>query len=137
MDSLCELIHHADTIAEVRLHDNSRRAVDVMAAHIKALIEDKDPSTDGTLRLLVNMSDAGLPSMSYITRTIREWYAEHQATVEALHIKEAIIAPDDYQLLLPLASTVTRLLPLKADVKFYETDEYDEALHWLRSDDDA
>lgn len=136
MNSLCELIHHKHNIHEIRLHDNSRKAVDVMAAQMWALLESWNIDENGDeLRLLINMSESGVPSVTYVMRKVREWFIEHRATLEHLHIREVYLAPTSSEMLLSLARSVAKVIPINAEMKFFGEDDYESAIAWLRKTD--
>ena len=133
MDSLCELIHHKHNIHELRMHDNSRKAVDVMAAQMEALIESWDIDEDGDkMLLLVNMGESGVPSVTYAMQKIRNWFNENRNTLQYIHIREAYLAPTSSEVLLSLAGSFTKVIPIDIEVKFFAQGDYEGAVAWLR-----
>lgn len=136
MDSLCELIHHPHNIYELRLHQKSRQAVDVMAAHMWALIESWNTDEQGDeMRLLINMGESGVPSVTYAMKKIRHWFSENHKALNDIHIREAYLAPIGSETVLSLASSFAKVLPVDVDVHFFPKDDYDSAIAWLRETD--
>jgi hypothetical protein len=138
MDSLCELIHHPHNVYEIRMHKKTRQAVDVMAGHMWALIESWDIDEHGDeMRLLINMSESGVPSVTYAMRKIRNWFSENSSDLNKIHIREAYLAPSGSEIVLSLADSFAKILPLDIEVKFFPAHDYDGAMTWLRQTDET
>jgi hypothetical protein len=136
MDSLCELIHHKHNIHEIRMHDNSRQAVDVMTARMEALIESWNTDEDGDeMRLLINMSESGVPSVTYAMQKIRKWFNDYRNILGNMHIREAYLAPTSSEMVLSLAESFAKVLPIAVEVKFFPQDDHESAIEWLRETD--
>lgn len=136
MTALCDLIVHENGVREMRLHDSTRQAVDELTVHMSSVMASWQPEQDGRqVYLLVDMRDSGLPPLNYMMQKVREWISNYRHIMRQVYIREALLVPINSGIVLSLAGTFARMLPVDSDVKFFSPDEYEDAIAWLLQQD--
>lgn len=132
-----EHIEHDNGIHEIIFLDASRHAVDEYMNTLEELVTPIVENNSVTkLFFIANLTQShDLPSFSYITRQGRKLLHEHLSDRDKFHLRGAFLAKHDEVLVLSLAESFIKLMPVDMIMKVFEEESRDEAINWLLADE--
>ena len=128
---------HDNGIHEIIFLDANHEAVniyiDLMETLITEMIESDVPQK---LHLLLNLTRTqDLPAFSYVTKQGRKMLHGHLKDREKLHIRSAFLARHDEMMVLSLAESFIKLMPVDMTVKVFDENQHGEAINWILSNE--
>ena len=131
-----EHILHDNDVHEIIFLDANRHAVDAYMNLLESLIVEKiESGSTEKLHVLLNLTQTrDLPPFSYITKQGRKMLHEHMHDRGKLHLRTAFLARHDEMMVLSLAESFIKLMPVDMQVKVFEANQRDEAIDWVLSE---
>lgn len=133
---LVELIEHPEGYYEAIFHDGSRDAVAMYIDMVEKLILHHLEAQD-TARLLINLSEGKMPPIAALSQQARRMLQQHRQDREKLHMRGAFLATSDEALILTLAQSFIKLMPIDANMQTFTTEHRAKAIVWLLEDNDG
>lgn len=128
---------HDNGIHEITYLEANRHAVDVYIELMESLLEEmlEDDSIE-KVRILVNLTKTReLPAFSYLTSQGRKLVHEHLKDRAKFRVRSAFLAKHDEIMVMSLAESFLKLMPVDMKIKIFEADLRDEAIQWILSDE--
>ena len=133
---LVELVEHSEGYHEVVFHDGSRLAVEAYMTILESMMI-KHVEANDTARVLINLSEGKVPSITLMGQNVRRLLHEHRNERERLHLRGAFLASSTDAMILSLSQSFIALMPIDANMHTFTSEHRADAIAWLLEDSDG